>query len=372
MKSIKLKPLNLLFNIAVLAILFIALGVTPSIAAPAAAITGTATGIALGYHNPFAKVALHMAIQREIWENTIENAIFKDNKFIEYAVNADEYVLQGRVVHKPQSGGPGNVQKNRTTLPAAIRQRTDVDVLYVLDEYTSDPVLIRNADTAELSYDKRTSVLGEDLQNIIQNVAENMLYNWTHSPQDPTSVIPGASFIGTSGAATAATAPSATGNVKAASLNDLQAAATFLRNQNRWFEGQMYAMLTPNMLAQMFPADSLTTATYMNQVTEQERRAGIMFKAQGFNIMTRSSVFYIDSTGAIKAPGTAGASTDVEGGLFWWQGAVERAKGDVKMFEQLGVPTMYGDVYSMLVRMGGRACRTNYEGMTVLKQTPTA
>ena len=37
--------------------------------------------------------------------------------------------------------------------------------------------------------------------------------------------------------------------------------------------------------------------------------------------------------------------------------AVERALGAVKMFERLNDPTMYGDIYSFLVMLGGRVRR---------------
>src|SRR5690606_15757074 len=117
-----------------------------------------------------------------------------------------EHVVGGRIVHIPQSGGAGNVVKNRTVKPAAIRERTDTDVLYRIDEYTTDPVTIPNADNYELSYNKRESVIGEDRANLSNEVAEGLLLNFVSSPAD-TKNIPASNILVTDGDAVPATAP---------------------------------------------------------------------------------------------------------------------------------------------------------------------
>ena len=76
-----------------------------------------------------------------------------------FAMNADSFVLAGKVVHIPNAGNKPGVQKNRSSLPATITQRTDIDITFPLDEFTSDPVKITNAEKYELSYDKRESVI---------------------------------------------------------------------------------------------------------------------------------------------------------------------------------------------------------------------
>src|ERR1043165_4073960 len=102
-----------------------------------------------------------MGIQNEIWTDHIQANLFKDNEFLNYAFNADQYVLMGKVVHIPNAGVTANIIKNRTSLPATVIQRTDIDITYSIDEFTTDPILIPNADTVELSYDKLTNVLSE-------------------------------------------------------------------------------------------------------------------------------------------------------------------------------------------------------------------
>ena len=119
-----------------------------------------------------------MAIQKEIWQRTIIEGLFADNTFAGKAVNDDAYVNQGKTVHIPNAGSPSKVVINRTTIPASASERTDADVDYSLDELTTDPVHIPHADTVELSYDKRNSVISQDRQKLIEEASQNLLYKW--------------------------------------------------------------------------------------------------------------------------------------------------------------------------------------------------
>jgi hypothetical protein len=121
---------------------------------------------------------VRMAVTPEIWINDIEENLFKDNEFLLKSIDESQYVVGGTVVHIPQAGSPSGAKRNRQDLPATISRRVDIDVTYPLDEITTDPRLITNAETVELSYDKRQSVLMEDERYINQLVADSMLHNW--------------------------------------------------------------------------------------------------------------------------------------------------------------------------------------------------
>lgn len=372
MKNLKFKFGAYLYNlVVVLMVAFLTVGVTPAVLV-AAPVVALATGTML--HCLGMPMYSLMAVQVEIWEKHIEEEIFKDNEFLRISHNADSNVIDSRVVHIPQSGGSGNVVKNRTDLPATVRKRVDTDVVYVLDEYTTDPVLIPNADKHELSYDKRSSVLGEDQESLKETIAEETLINWVSSPaygNYAASTLPATSILETSGEEISASAPSATGNRKAARLNDLQTVKSFLKAQGVWRNGQMYGLLPDAMEAQLFPAESEITAKYMGYVTEAERRMGVIYKVQGFNLMTRASVYRVAADDSIVVPEALGATTDDEAALFWYKGAVELAHGGVKAFSNEGDPQFYGDVYSFLARLGGRARRADFKGIALLKQAKT-
>ncbi len=303
-----------------------------------------------------------MALELEIWRKSIQEKLLEDNSFLKHIADVDEgNILAGKVVHIPQAGEPSKVVKNRQTLPAEVKQRKDTEVLYAIDEYTTDPVHIPHADTVELSYDKRRSVLDQDVDNLSEEVAQGMLTNMVVSPVGEHKELPKSSIILTTG--------EAAGNRKKYRLSDLQVMKNFMRGQKTWKEGNMYALITPEAETQMFPVDSMVTATYMAQVTEQERREGILYKFQGWKIMVRSEVYTLNSTNkSFKPFGSVAEATDSEGCIFWNKYMVEKSIGTFEIFERLNDPTFYGDIYSFLVRCGGRARRKNFEGVGVLMQ----
>ena len=120
-----------------------------------------------------------MAVQKEIWMNAIIENLFADNSFLSKAFNADEFVNGGKTVHIPNAGSPSNVVKNRNSFPATVKHRADVDLTFDLDEYTTDPIRIPHADTVELSYNKRESVLGGDRRKLIEEVSNDFTFKWS-------------------------------------------------------------------------------------------------------------------------------------------------------------------------------------------------
>ncbi|AFL97373.1 hypothetical protein [Ornithobacterium rhinotracheale] len=310
-----------------------------------------------------------MGLEREIWKKTIEEKLKQDNTFLNHISDvSSENILAGKIVHIPQAGAPSKVVKNRKTLPADVKQRKDTEVLYQIDEYTTDPVHIPHAETVELSYDKRRSVLDQDIANLSEEVAEGMLTNMVVSPIGDNKSLPVKNILETTGANAKPLLENATGNRKKWTLSDLQRMQNLLRSQKAWSEGNMYALLPSNALLDLFPADSQLTATYMQSVTEQERREGVIYKVQGFNILVRSSVFVMAQNKDFKAFGAVVEATDSEAAIFWNKNTVEKAIGDLETFERVKDPQWYGDIYSFLVRIGGRAKRKDFEGVGVLKQ----
>ncbi len=307
-----------------------------------------------------------MAIELEIWSSSIQEKLLKDNSFLNHISDVDESnILAGKIVHLPQAGEPSKVVKNRTTLPAEVKRRKDGEVLYPIDEYTTNPVHISHAETVELSYDKRNSVLNQDIANLSEDTAEGMLTNIVVSPVGDHKELPEGNILVTSGDSVTG----ALGSRKSYKLTDLQKMRNFLRSQKAWSEGNMYALITPEAETQMFPADSIVTATYLSQVSEQERREGVIYKFQGWKIMVRSTVYIMNSTNKdFKAYGAIAEDTDTEGCLFWNKNLVEKAFGTTEIFERINDPLYYGDIYSFLVRIGGRARRAGFEGVGVLMQ----
>ncbi|GFR90305.1 ATP-dependent Clp protease proteolytic subunit [Elysia marginata] len=284
-----------------------------------------------------------------------KEGLYKNNEFLNKAANADQYVLQGKVVHIPQAGAPSGVVRNRTTKPASVVQRGDTDVTYALDEYTANPTHISNADTVEVSYDKRQSVLKENLNKLKEVVADWMLYHWA-----PVT----ANLITTTGDDAGATAPSATGDRKLFTKEDLKKARLMLNKANVAREGRV-ALLPSEMMDQLLNDPDLKRR---DSSMELDMKGGVVTRLYGFDLMERSNVLIYHTGNTVKKPYANGAAGDRECALVWQEDAVERALGQVKFFEKTDDPQYYGDIYSFLVRMGGRKRREDGVGVLGIVQ----
>jgi hypothetical protein len=306
------------------------------------------------------KPIITMAIQKEIWQDHIEGNLFKNNEFLLASVDAGQYVLQGKVVHIPQAGAQATIVKNRSSLPATVVQRGDTDVTYTLDEFTTDPILIPNAETFELSYNKRESVLAEYEASLRQTIADNLLIDWC--PSNTTGAI-----IRTTGASTSTHLGGTTGNRKRFSVVDLKRAQLALNKQNVPMEGR-YALISADMFHQL--TDDMSATQYRDFSAAFDPKDGVLGRLFGFNIMMRGNVAtYTDDTNPIVNPYGATANVDDNDGALCWQtGAVERALGQITFFERIGDPTYFGDIYSVSVRMGARRRRSDAMGIVAIVQ----
>ena len=352
MKTAKLLislTIALLFNGVVAAFL------APVVGLPVEGVFLALTGLSL---IPMPSGVAVMAIQKEIWINDIVGNLFKANPHLAHAMNADQFVLQGKVVHIPNAGTKPNVEKNRSTLPATVVQRTDIDITFPLDEFTSDPILIPNADKYELSYDKRMSVISEQASALAEIVGDWFFRYWAASAA--------ANIVRTSGGATAA--HYGTGNRALITLTDVKNIQKLFNKNNIPQEGRI-AALDADMMDQF--TEGLNVSQYRDFSAAYDASNGVLGKLYSFTFLDpRSTVLYYTNATVpvVKDPGSAAADTDNGAALFWHKDSVIRALGNNEMFEKIGDPTFYGDIYSVLVRAGGRVRRSDGRGVIALVQ----
>lgn len=305
---------------------------------------------------PQPKNMVYMAIQKEIWLADIVGNLFKSNPHLNYAMNADEFVLAGKIVHIPNAGSKPNVVKNRAKLPATIMKRNDIDIYFPLDEYTSDPMRIDNAEKYELSYDLRNSVIGEQKSAIAEIVGDWFFRYWA-----PTA---SGSIKRTSG--TNVSAHYGTGVRKSVMLSDIKDIKKMMDNWNIPQEGRV-ACLDAEMMDQL--TSTLGPSTYKDFSQYFDAANGVLGRLYGFDFLApRSTVIRYNATAVPMDPDSAESLTDNSGALFWQRDLVVRAMGNNELFESVGEPTMYGDVYSALLRAGGRIKRNDSKGVIALVQ----
>lgn len=301
-----------------------------------------------------------MAVQKEIWVKYIIKRLWRDNKFLQFAYSDDEYVMSGKVVHIPNPGAKPTVVKNRASFPGTIVRRTDTDITYNLDEYTTDPTHIVDADKVELSYDKITDVFGDHAGQLVETVADDMIIKWLTS-------VPAANIIASSGAAAAAKISGQTTTRKVLIVNDIRRAKLAMDLQDVPAEDR-FMLLEANQMDELMADMNLTTQRDFSQYFDAEK--GVIGRLFGFNIMSRSRVAMFTAADAVQPLGTAVGATDNVAGLAWQKGSIARALGERKFFENPNRAEYYGDIYSALLRAGGRRRRQDDAGVLAIVNKP--
>lgn len=303
-----------------------------------------------------------MAVQKQIWQNTIIEEFWPDDSFASKATNDSEYVNQGKTVHIPNAGAPSGVKKNRSTLPAEVKVRTDVDVTYDLDEFTTDPVRIPHADTVELSYSKRNSVISQDKNKLRNDAHQSILEKWAPDTKYR---------ITTTGASRDAYITNATGQRKALTTKDVLGLQTKFDLQDVPAADRyllLDAVMYNDLLGDMIESQKI------GFFAQADAKKGIVGELYGFKVMKRSTVLRFTSAGALvkTSEGATLNATDLAAGLAFHKDAVSVAMGEVVMFDSVNNPTYYGDIYSFLVRTGGAKRRTDGKGIFAIVEGTAA
>lgn len=312
------------------------------------------------------------AIPVQVFETYVVEKLRKTNPFLAHAVNESSNVLGGAVVHIPQAGAAPAVVKNRTQFPATAVMRTDSFVTYPLNVFSTTPTHVTWHEENEISYDKTDSVLRDHVETLMETVGDEILYAWVTGTlaNSNADAIPAGSIIRTSGDAIAATESGQTGYRKALTYADVQKAQALMNKQGVAKTGR-YLLLETYMLQQLI--DSLSA----NQMAAFQQSAnlaeGIVGRICGFDVLERSTVLMFTAAGAPIAPGTSVTATDELASLAWQSDCVSLALGDIKPFQDIDNPEYYGDIFSALVKAGGRCRRGDWKGIVALVQaTPVS
>lgn len=306
-----------------------------------------------------------MAVQSEFWTNYVINRLWKDNQFLKYAFNEDSFVIggkdNGKVVHINNPGARPVIVKNRSSYPATAIQRTDNDITYVLDRYTSDPTHIEKADLMEVSYPKIESVFGDHAGQLVETIADDMILKWLGAIAAPNIIAT------TGGASSLNNVPGQTGTRKVLIAADLKSTQKRM-NLDNVPKADRYVMLESNMLDEL--TESLNISQNRDFSEAYDAAKGIVGELYGFKVMERSNVAIASSADAIAALGAAVGATDNVVSFAWQKDSVTRALGERRFFENKNDALYYGDVYSALIRAGGRRRRTDNTGVVALIKKP--
>jgi len=295
-----------------------------------------------------------MAVNQELWQPLIAEGLYMQNPHLECATNADEYVVGGAIVHIPQAGRPAPVKRNRIVTPASVTKRGDTDVLYPLDEFTSDPTLVTNIDKTELSYNKLESIIRDNTAYLNELVGSFLTYRWAKDVAVVSQIVTtGAAAVWGAGVATAR---------KKFTAADIRKAQTQLDNDGVP-QGDRYLMLTPDMRNHLLEDVDIKNIFYSNIA---DYKGGSIPQYAGFNLLVRPVTIRVSETNVVKLPDEDNVATDFVSAIYWHKSCVERALGDIKVFENPDRAEHYGDLISFLVRASGRARRGDNKGVGLI------
>lgn len=301
-----------------------------------------------------------MAIQKEIWARDLAENIVPDNSSVLRSIDDSDY-LEGRTVHLPQSGALPNVEVNRTTLPALTTVRNDTTATYNIEEFTTDPVVLRATEQVELSYDKRMSLLRDHVDALQTRVTGTLLQIWAPNAAGL--------IVRTTGALRPAYVTGQTGNRKRLTADEFKEVRRLMDRQDIPSQGRL-AVISADHYADLIGDTEL--AKMLNNAP-LDLPSGAIGRLYGFDIYVRSSTLVYDNAGTPqkKAVGSVVAATDNAASLFWHPSFVRRAfgspgNGGVQVFEKQQDPQYYGDIFSAMVRAGGRARYTDNRGVIAI------
>ena len=307
-----------------------------------------------------------MALIKEIWVADVQEALNRNADFLPYSTDDSAYIAY-ETVHIPQSGSNPTVLKNPATFPLPISERTDTDRTYLLNQFALEPTLITNLDELQISYDKRQSVLGQQITTLTQRIGDEVAIAWTATGAE--------NIVSTSGSATrTALAPGATGTRKDVTLADIAGLAKKLDMDNVP-RGNRVLLMSTDMFWQLFQISDVIRASYNGfQNQGNVLQTGVVAQLFGFNVMMRP-VVSVFATGATspKAFGAATATTDNLACIAFHSTTVRRALGSMTPLYDAGSngngkPEYLGSIFNMEVMLGAVIGRTDMKGVAALVQ----
>lgn len=360
MKTLSFKNVALNFALALL-IGFLAFEVSGAGVAVAGGIFAVGTGLQLVTGaSLLPSNALGMALQTEVWVQDIQENLFFENEFLNLATDHSAYIVNS-VVHIPQAGSNPTVVKNRAELVADLQQRTDTEITYGVDNYTTDPFLVKNIDELQISYDKRQSILGQHIAVLGDTIANSTLQKWAVS-------VSTTHVLRTTGADSAEVlTPSATGTRKLLTKKDFARAAAIMDLDKVPKQGR-YAVVPTVMYYNLFEDSELIANRA--RLSEDMIKMGIVGDIHGFKIIYRGEVVAYTSAGTntIRPTGYTPAATDCAGAVCFSKFAVTQAIGEIMVYLNEGEARSYGDIMSAEVNQGAHYLRANNWGRVSIAQ----
>jgi hypothetical protein len=292
----------------------------------------------------------------------VQKALFPNNSFYE-GCQSDAAGVDVDTITIPQDEtGTSTVLVNPTKLPLETVMEEDTKKTYSADFLITNPQPISWNNQLLTSYNKRAAKLYKHTNSLMTSLADRIMYGWAPSLA--------ANIKSATGTATrAATAPGATGTRKVTQESDWIAMMTLFNTWNIPVEGRRVVIPPPFLEDILAIKKTYGTGTDSNNALFAEPLTpGAIARIFTFEVFLRSRTTAFDNTGAKRAVGSAGGTTDFIGAIFFHPQFVRYVKGTPAVFmDPYEKPELAGGVgLNVAIRGGGTASRNSQTGVAAL------
>jgi len=324
--------------------------------------------------NAFEKAqGLAYAVNIEFWDNFVASNLYKGYEWMLRAKNRSQYV-NGDIVHIPQAGIVPNVVRNRANYPLPVVRRADTDIIYKIDELSSDTTFVKDAEKWELSYSKVPDIIMDHRNELGRRMAQNVLYRWGGIAGPGMLALGAANIVRTTGGAATTLLPGATGNRNAFLVVNLQSAKTILINQTKReiSTGKRAFIMTEDSYTNL-----LNDSTFNNN--QLYDKVGAVFKDGDLKFLLGFEIIRTDVMPRFTGPATPiakdsldpfvlNATTDNDAILAVDFDFIHIAPKDVKLYYDADNAEYQGDILNGLLRMGASRERLDQAGVVAIVQ----
>jgi len=310
-----------------------------------------------------------MAIQTEIWLNSIQENLYKGFELLTETMSNDSTFVANKTVHVPNAAAAPNVSRGNSTYPVAITERNDTDLTYNLTNFEIGPVRLGWADGKQLSYDKVASVTNDFMGNLSENMKNYLLSQiWTHNSGNADRLV---STTGTS-TTTNWLGGTASGSLKHLLGADVRNAAKIL-DKEKFPSNDRYMLLDYEMFWQLL-GDLSYNANRLQVVNGLTSTIDPIYGFKVIQLPFVGAVTVNTGTAETIAPTAADGSFSFTTnnrpiGLAFHKSAASFAWTAPYMMTSEDDPTMFGDVMSATVYGGGKYRRTDGKGVVAIRAT---
>jgi hypothetical protein len=272
-----------------------------------------------------------MALQKEIWISDVKETLERDFTSLSRMTDLSEFV-EGKNINIPQAGTASTFNKNVTSFPLSVASRTDTVLQIPVDQYSTQAFHVSNLESAQLSYNKRDSIMGQHVRLMIQGIGDTVLQSILPTDNARLVTIAGAKLAYSD-------------ILKVAKMMD----ADNVPKANRSLE------LPTDMFYDLLEDDTVAKQ-YANGFAYSTVETGTVLKVAGINIFERPSV-------AVHSAAPAGVA--------YHKDSVGAAVGNIDFMTDfgdngLGNPLYLGGIMSAIVWLGAGKLRTDNKGIVGL------